>query len=148
MLPGVQDFDSDGKPICPICGKSFKRLIAHTRQKHFISAKQYRLMFGFCKGTSFLSKESKELSRQMVFRNYHIVENNLIKCGMKTRIRKGMKTDHTMTPERYLIIEENRKQKVLKPNAKCSVCNKELTSRKGRLCLQHYREAMGIRNKK
>lgn len=105
---GVQDYDDEGKPICPICEKSFHRLIAHTRQSHGINQKDYVLRYGFCSGTSFLSKESKQKARLKVLNNPQIIEA-LTKNGQKTRFKIGHHDNKgKMTPERKIKIALNR----------------------------------------
>lgn len=38
--------DINGKPICHICGKSFDKLIEHTKRVHGMGSTEYRLAFG------------------------------------------------------------------------------------------------------
>lgn len=144
-------YDNYGKPICEICAKSFDRLMTHVRQSHGMDSAQYRQKFGYCKSTTFSSKDSSALSRQRVLENRKLcIEGNLIHGGMKTRARKNHRQfKHVVTLERRLILEQARaKQDLTKPRAKCQACHKFLSNRKGKLCLKHYREAMSIRNKK
>lgn len=87
---GRVEYDQDGKPICEICGKSFDRLMAHARQVHEISARDYKIAHGLDIGKGICSKRSSELSRERVFENYDkVVAQNLIKNGQKTRFKKG-----------------------------------------------------------
>lgn len=87
---GVIEYDPDGKPVCEICGKSFERVIAHVRQKHFISEKEYKVQFGFDLGKGICSKGSAEKSRIKALENYDkVISKNLVINGQKSRFKKG-----------------------------------------------------------
>jgi hypothetical protein len=87
---GKVHYDENGKPICSICGKSFDRLLTHVRQKHFMTEREYKEMNGLDVGTGIISKESKQKSRDAVFRNYNkVVAKNLIMAGESTRYKAG-----------------------------------------------------------
>lgn len=87
---GIIEYDKDGKPICEICKKSFKRVLNHVRQKHFINEKEYKLTFGFDIGKGICSKESAERSRDATLANYDkCIGKNLLTCGSKTRFVVG-----------------------------------------------------------
>lgn len=92
MAYGKIEYDEEGKPICEICGGSFKRVTAHARQKHDISARDYKKMFGLDVRKGICSKESRELSRERLFDNYDVsVKSNLLKKGAKSRFKVGSK---------------------------------------------------------
>ena len=80
----------DGKPVCHICGKSFHRLMSHVRQKHGISALEYKKMFGLNIGKGIISEESAKKSRNAVHNHPEIIEH-LTTNGVKTRFKKGSK---------------------------------------------------------
>jgi hypothetical protein len=81
-----------GKPVCHICGISFDRLLSHVRQKHKISAREYKIKFGLDVIKGICSKESAKKSRKAVFDNYElVVKQNLIKNGKNTTFKKGSK---------------------------------------------------------
>jgi ssDNA-binding Zn-finger/Zn-ribbon topoisomerase 1 len=148
MTLGIQKYDKEGKPICPLCSKSFHRLIAHTRQKHGLSGAKYREMFGLCKTFPILSPESKQKARDRVFENPKCIDDNLVKNGVNTRFSLGkVLVKHEKRKQRSYINQQNNLNKPTKPKAKCLVCSKELSSRKGKYCLKHYRLNMIIRNK-
>ncbi len=85
-------FDDDGLPICEICGKSFKRLLTHVRQKHFMSAREYKEQFGLDVSKGIMSEESREKSRYNVYSNFgKVVIQNLIEKGEETRYKDGDK---------------------------------------------------------
>ena len=92
MAYGIIEYDNDGKPICEICKKSFKRVLNHARQKHDISEKEYKLKFGLNLTKGICSKESSELSREKALDNYDkSIKQNLLQKGSKTRFKKGSK---------------------------------------------------------
>lgn len=78
-----------GKIVCEICGKSFDRVCAHARQKHNISAREYKRMFGLDAIKGICSERSSRLSRVRVYENYECIAINLIESGKKTRFKKG-----------------------------------------------------------
>jgi len=85
-------YDFEGKPICHICGRAFHRLLSHVRQKHNLTAKEYKKKFGLNIGNGIISNISKSKSQIAVFNNYNkVVEKNLIKNGKKTRFKIGDK---------------------------------------------------------
>lgn len=90
MAYGVIEYNEDGEPMCEICGSHFKRVIAHARQKHHISEKEYKLQFGFNLRKGICSKESSEKSRERVFENYEqCIGKNLELLGQKSRFKVG-----------------------------------------------------------
>ncbi len=90
-MKGVVREDPDGKIICEICGKSFHRLLTHVRQKHGITAKEYKLRFGLDNRKGICSTESSLRSRDKVLSNPTIIQENLIKGGSKNRFKEGSK---------------------------------------------------------
>lgn len=90
MSYGVIEYNEDGQPMCEICGKHFERVIAHARQKHHISEREYKLQFGFNLKKGICSKQSAEKSRERVFENYDkCIGKNLELLGEKTRFKVG-----------------------------------------------------------
>lgn len=90
MSYGKIEYNQEGKPKCEICGEYFNRVSAHVRQKHEMSAKEYKLTFGFDLYKGICSKDSSEKSRDKVLENYDkVVANNLLKKGESTRFKKG-----------------------------------------------------------
>lgn len=150
MPKGIIRKDINGLIICEICNKSYKKLISHVIQAHEISGDEYREQFGFCKSTAFMCEDSKVLARKKQYPHYtRVVLTNLVEKGKKTRVLKGHhEFNHSMCAERYLILEKTRSLKPVKPKAKCLICKKELSTRKSKLCLKHYRAAMSLRNRR
>jgi len=100
----------DGNPVCEICGKSFKRLMTHVRQKHNMSAIEYKKKFGLNTSKGIISDVSRELSRKRVEENRHVLEN-IIEGGKKTRYSKGHEgrtKDKVSEQERLRLSEQAR----------------------------------------
>jgi hypothetical protein len=90
MSYGVIEYNEDGQPMCEICGKHFERVIAHARQKHHISEREYKLQFGLNLKKGICSKRSSEISRERVFENYEkCIGKNLELLGQNSRFKDG-----------------------------------------------------------
>ena len=72
---------------CKICGKEFKRVCAHVRQIHLISAREYKEEFGYDVKKGIMTEEGREVMRQ------HAIDNGMGEklkvLGSKTRFKKG-----------------------------------------------------------
>jgi hypothetical protein len=91
-LPGYGEiaYSPDGKPICHICGKAYKKPLTHAWQIHGLTEKEYKKEFGLDVTVGILSEESRELARKRVYENYDVaIAENLLKKGKKTRFKKG-----------------------------------------------------------
>lgn len=89
---GEVTYDVKGNPVCHICGKSFKKVLSHVWQKHGISAKEYKYMFGLDTKKGIASEDTREKLRKSVKNNYDVVvEKNLNKRGKISRFSKGYK---------------------------------------------------------
>lgn len=53
-LPPFGDvrYDSEGRPICHICGMALNKLAEHVRRKHHMSTEEYRSKFGLMRKLS------------------------------------------------------------------------------------------------
>jgi hypothetical protein len=92
MSYGIIEYNEDGQPKCEICGEHFERVAAHVRQKHEISAREYKKQYGFDLSKGICSKESSEKSREKAYDNYDkVIGNNLVKNGEPTRFKNGSK---------------------------------------------------------
>ena len=78
----------NGWPQCHICGKTFKKLGAHSWKYHHIPTKSYREMFGICKKTRLICDESIELCRERNLENREVNLANL-DAGKNKRYTKG-----------------------------------------------------------
>lgn len=89
---GTIEYNQDGMPKCEICGKHFKRVLPHVRQKHNLNQRDYKKQFGFDVKKGICSQESAEKSRDAVIAHYDlVVAENLVGGGEKTRFKAGDK---------------------------------------------------------
>lgn len=104
----------NGKPICEICGQSFHRLMNHVRQKHGLSAREYKERYGLDVSIGICSEESAEKVRVATLANADVViSQNLIKGGKDTRFKKGhpgRKNPSPQTIARFLEIRHDHLQ--------------------------------------
>lgn len=118
MAYGVIEYDEDGKPICEICGKAFKRVLTHARQKHDITEKEYKKQFGFDLKKGICSKESAEATRIKTLENYDkVIKDNLLKGGIKSRFQPGAKgrtKDKVSAQTRMMLKERLKKPEMIK----------------------------------
>lgn len=92
MRRGKINFTEDNKPICPYCGLAFDRLASHTRQKHNISAAEFKKKWGLDMKKGICSPESSEKTRiQTLMYGRRVIFENLLKKGSKTRFQIGSK---------------------------------------------------------
>lgn len=113
MVDGIIKYDDCGKPICEICGKSFKRVISHVRQVHDMNERDYKTKFGFDLKKGICSNESKEISRKRVFENYEkCISSNLIGNGSKSRFVLGSKgrTKEKVSAQTRIRLKERLKE--------------------------------------
>lgn len=111
--PGVIRYDANGLPICEICDKSFHRVAAHVRQKHHMTAKEYKKKFGLDNIKGICSQESHDKSSDRVFENFNkCVGDNLIKEGTTTRFKKGCqgRTGDMVSTQTYIRLCEQAKE--------------------------------------
>jgi hypothetical protein len=110
---GKIEFDEEGKPICEICGKSFKRVMAHVRMKHELTAVEYKQKFGFDLGKGICSAESSELTREKTLENYEtVIKKNLLKKGVGSRFQHGDKgrTKDKVSEQTKIRLKDNLKK--------------------------------------
>lgn len=87
---GEVKYAPDGLVICHICGRAYKKLMAHVWQTHGIYEKDYKREFGLNVSKGLICDETKERLQKSVERHYEkVVEKNLIKGGKKSRFRLG-----------------------------------------------------------
>ena len=92
-------YDPKGTPICHICGKSYKKLMAHVNQVHKLTQEEYKKKFGLDLGKGIMCKSSTELARKRNKENYDtVVKQNLLEKGKETRFEEG----HTRTKGKYV----------------------------------------------
>jgi len=74
---------------CKICGKKFDRVCTHIRQKHKISAREYKKMFGLDLKRGLISEKDRAIMRKHTLTNGTV--RNVIEGGVATRFKKGHK---------------------------------------------------------
>ena len=112
MAYGIIEYNEDGQPMCEICGNYFNRVIAHARQKHHISEREYKLQFGLNLKKGICSKQSAEKSRERVFENYEkCIGKNLELLGEKTRFKIGSegRTKDKVSEQTRIMLSERAK---------------------------------------
>lgn len=92
MSYGIIEYNSEGKPMCELCGEHFNRVISHVRQKHDMSEREYKLQFGFDLRKGICSRESASRSREKTLSNYDkCIAHNLLIKGEKSRYKNNGK---------------------------------------------------------
>jgi hypothetical protein len=110
MSYGKIEYNENGLPKCEICGEHYHRVNAHVRQVHGLSAREYKLQFGFDLIKGICSRESSERTREKTMSNYEIViSQNLIVNGIDTRFKVGSKgrTREKVSKQTLLRLKEN-----------------------------------------
>lgn len=125
MAYGVIEYNEEGKPMCEICGEYHDRVLSHVRQKHNMSAREYKIEFGFDLKKGICSKESSNRTRLKTLENRAIViDKNLIEKGHKSRFKNGSKgrTKDKVSEQTRIALKERLKtpkmQKALKESGK------------------------------
>lgn len=120
MAYGIIEYNAEGKPKCEICEEYFDRVASHVRQKHDISAKEYKIKYGFDLKKGICSKQSKLKSRERVLENYDkVVSDNLIKKGENTRFKEGSKgrtKEKVSEQTRLMLIEKGFRKGAFRKN--------------------------------
>jgi hypothetical protein len=114
---GVIEYNQEGKPKCEICNKHFDRVISHVRQKHNMSALDYKLKFGFDTSKGICSEKSAKLSREKAYQNYEkVIAENLINKGSSTRFKMGCKgrTKEQLSEQTIIRLSKQFKTKSIK----------------------------------
>ncbi len=114
---------------CKICHKKFKRVCAHARQAHGMSAREYKKQFGYDLGRGILTDYDREYMREQTLKNgtYKNLE-----YGTEYRFKKGQdglgKYERSrQTQERLkkqLLGKGNNKGQILVPKVtvNCGTC--------------------------
>ena len=120
---GKIEYNEEGLPKCEICGLHFSRVGAHSYQKHKVTAKEYKIMFGLDVGRGICSHESSDLSKEIVYKNYEkVVSVNLTNKGISTRFKKGHKgrTKDKVSAQTHNRLAENGRLAFSKLNKSCN----------------------------
>jgi len=87
---GQPEYNQEGLVKCEICGEYFARVSSHVRQKHEMTAKEYKIEFGFDVKKGLCSEDSSEKSREAVLSHPDLIER-LRANGEKHRFEPGHK---------------------------------------------------------
>lgn len=127
---GKPEFDSEGKPVCEICGLAFARVCAHVRQAHGLSAREYKQEFGFDVKKGICSRESREIARQRFFEHPEVMDN-LLEAGKAHRFKSGHQGR-----TKDMVSEQTRR--MLSERGKLTVPNSPRSRASGRQNLANY----------
>ena len=101
----------EGKLKCPFCEGYYHRLSSHTTQRHNITAYELKKHLGLPNNERLCSKKYIEKMREYNKENYKkVVENNLLKRGIKTRYTKGHSKTYKRRPEHIKRLQKHIKQ--------------------------------------
>ena len=100
---GAVHYAPNGDAICHICGEAQRKLGSHIAYRHHMSQNEYRDMFELYHNTRL--SNSEYINNMSQINNRHkdkVVKENLIKCGVNTRIShenglSGRKFQHKVT---------------------------------------------------
>ena len=100
---GMVHYAPSGDTICHICGEAQRKLGSHIAHRHHMSQNEYRDMFELYHNTR-LSNYEYINNMSQINNKYKdkVVKENLIKCGVNTRIShenglSGRKFQHKVT---------------------------------------------------
>ena len=100
---GMVHYAPNGDTICHICGEAQRKLGSHIAHRHHMSQNEYRDMFELYHNTR-LSNYEYINNMSQINNKYKdkVVKENLIKCGVNTRIShenglSGRKFQHKVT---------------------------------------------------
>lgn len=112
---GEISYDNEGKLICHICGRAFKKLASHAYNGHGINAYTYKEMFDLNNNAGLLIESTKEILREHSKNNYEtVIKENLLNKGKNSRFKKGSKgrtRDQVRLQCRNVLIQNTFKNK-------------------------------------
>lgn len=85
---GVIQYDSEGKPICHICGYAFNKLMSHVWQIHGMNEREYKTEFSLL-FSSIMSEEATDNARTGFNKHRETSIEHLAKVSEATRFTKG-----------------------------------------------------------
>ena len=86
---GVIVRDSRGYVICHICGKAYKRLGSHAKEKHSMSIAGYKEKFGLCNNAK--TTESNYSAHMSKLAYKYDMDKQVSEKGKHTRFKKGQR---------------------------------------------------------
>ena len=102
--PGTMKTDEQGKPICHICGRSYKRLGSHIKESHHMTIEEYKEKFNLCRSARTTSPDYSKIMHDYAYENG--MPERLLEAGEGTRIRKGETDKRKGKPVRTQEINE------------------------------------------
>lgn len=85
--PGRVERDPDGKVICHICGRSYKRLGSHVHESHNMTIDEYKEKFGLCRRARTTEENYSQTMRDYFHKSG--LDGILSEAGKATRVKKG-----------------------------------------------------------
>lgn len=86
---GVIAKDSRGYIVCHICGKAYKRLGSHAKEKHHMSIAEYKAKFELCNNAKTTESNYSQHMSKLAYK--YDMDKQLIEAGKDTRIAKGQR---------------------------------------------------------
>lgn len=84
---GKIEYDVNGKVICHICGKAYKRLGTHVKESHGMTIAEYKEEFGLCANAKTTEENYSKMMASYALE--HNMDEMLKVVGKNTRIKKG-----------------------------------------------------------
>lgn len=106
----------NNKIKCLICGLEFKRVCAHVRQAHGMTAREYKEEFGLDVSKGIMTDEDREIMRRHAYANG--MDKQLREAGAKTRFSEGHSLGKYPRSQQTLKrLEQNRAKIIYKRKA-------------------------------
>lgn len=86
---GVIAKDSRGYVVCHICGKAYKRLGSHTKEKHHMHIDEYKAKFELCNNAKTTESGYSKHMSSLAYK--YEMDKQLKEAGKGTRIKKGQR---------------------------------------------------------
>jgi hypothetical protein len=112
-LYGEIAYTEEGKPICHICGRAYKKLMSHVRHTHEMTESEYKKEFGLNSTKGIMCEESRELARKRALENYdNSILENLLSKGEATRFQTGSggRTKEKVREQTRIVLRENSRK--------------------------------------
>lgn len=86
---GIIAHDYRGYVVCHICGKAYKRLGSHVKEKHHMSIAEYKAEFELCNNARTTEENYSKHMHNLAYK--HDMPKQLIETGVATRVKPGQK---------------------------------------------------------
>lgn len=147
MAYGVIEYNEAGLPKCEICGKPFKKLLAHVYQKHGLLKREYKKQFGLALNKGILCNESYLKIRKSTMKRASFISNN-IKMLKEYQFEKGCKgrTREHVSAQTRLELKQRLSAipDILLRNGRSASFDKELTANREVLLRSFPEEIVSI----